>query len=392
MSQTRGYAGIVLIVIAVTLFVALPVSSQELALGVPSAGMPLRSMDFNAFTRGDWLRSLTLGRACLGVFAGGGAFTVAHSVEAGPNHVAALPGIPDFDAFSHMRKTPLTDAFVSLETALTAEGVALLNVRFETNIGRVTQFRQWTEPGVQQPFGFNSRYAVGSVLRLPNNLEGIIFLDNRNRMWTWDVTGRIPGFRGVDILLEYKWSSITSSLDPYSSDNPILGSHTLAPNVGWRNNWTNAVPSTTSFNMAQSFKWNGPFVGLSWRMPASVWAAGGFLDVVASPCVFGKYEFDWGAAYDDGFFFVRGWQGTQISGWNRIGLEARGGITFSLFQSLALDVKGKYTYIRLRDSGTEDQSMSNNFLATQAYVQGAQESLTLTEELWQIGGSLNLLF
>ena len=184
MSQTRGYAGIVLIVIAVTLFVALPVSSQELALGVPSAGMPLRSMDFNAFTRGDWVRSLTLGRACLGVFAGGGAITVAHSVEAGPNHVAALPGIPDFDAFSHMRKTPLTDAFVSLETALTAEGLALLNVRFETNIGRVTQFRQWTEPGVQQPFGFNSRYAVGSVLRLPNNLEGIIFLDNRNRMWT----------------------------------------------------------------------------------------------------------------------------------------------------------------------------------------------------------------
>ncbi len=393
MGRTRAYARIVMAVMAIASCLSLPAYAQEFpAFGAGAAALPNPSIDFNTFLRGAWLSNLGLGKASLGIFAGGGTLRVSHTIEAGPNFVAAVPGFHDFDDFSHVRETPLRDVYLSLDGTLTAQGLDFLKVRFETNIGRVTQFRQWTEPGVQHPFGWHSRYAVGSVLRLPNNEEGIIYLDNRNRIRTWDVIGRIPGFWGVDILLEYKWSTIRSSLDPYSADNPILGSRYLDPNVGWRNNWTNAIPSTTSFNMAQLFKWSGPFVGLSWRNPLSPWGGHGYLDFVASPFLFGKYEFNWGAAYEDGFFFVRGWQATSIVGWDRIGLELRGGISCSLFGSVALDLAGKYTYIRLRGSDTEYQSMANNFLATTGYVQGAQEYVTATQKLWQIGGNVNLTF
>ena len=387
----HGRVATVAMVIALTF--SLPAYPQEFrSVGLGFAGLPNQSMDFNAFMRGAWFSSLRVGKASVGIFVGGGTIKVDHTIEAGPNHVAAITGFHDFDDFSHVRETRLSDTFVALDGGLASQGFEFLKVRFETNLGRVTQFRQWTEPGVQHPFGWHSRYAVGSVLGLPNNLEGIIHLDNRNRIWTWDVIGRIPGSWGLDVLLEYKWSSIRSSIDPYVGDNPILAAGFLSPNVGWRNNWTNAIPSTTSFNMAQLFKWHGPFIGLGCRYPFSPLGGGAYLDCVASPWVFGKYEFGWGAAYEDSFFFVRGWQGTQISGWDRIGLEFRGGITCSLLRSLALAVGGKYTYVRLRGHDTEYQSMSNNFLATRDYVQGAQEYVTLTQRFWQIGGEVNWTF
>jgi hypothetical protein len=329
MNRVLGYGRTAMVAMVIGLSFSLPAHPQKFpAVSVGFAGPSNQSMDFNAFMRGDWLSSLKLGKASVGIFAGGGTIKVGHTIEAGPNHVAAIPGFHDFDDFSHVRETPLSDAFFALDGRLTAQGFEFLKVSFETNIGRVTQLRQWTEPGVQHPYGWHSRYAVGSVLGLPNNLEGIIRLGNRNRIWTWDIVGRIPGFWGVDVLLEYKWSSTKSSIDPYVGDNPILAAGFLSPNIGWRNNWTNAIPSTTSFNMTQLLKWHGPFMGLGCSSSFSPLGGGAYLDFVASPWVFGKYEFGWGAAYEDSFFFVRGWQATQVSGWDRIGFEFRGGITY----------------------------------------------------------------
>jgi len=394
MGKIRTFVSVVMAVLAITLVVTLPAYSQEfLPFSFGFAGPQNQSMDFNSFLQGTWLRSLTLGKVSAGIFWGDGSLNVAHTIEAGPNFVAAIPGFHDFDDFSHQRETPLTDTFFELDGSLIAQGFEFLKVKFQTNVGRVTQFKQFTEPGVQRPFGHHSRYAVGSVIRLPNNLEGIIFMDNRNKIWTWELTGRIPGYAGFDILLEYKWGSVRSCLDPYSTSNPILGSQFLAPNIGWRNNWTSpALPSTTSFNMTQNFTWHGPFIGVSWRNPFLAWGGRGYIDFVGSPAMFGKYEFDWGAAYEDAFFFVKGFQGTQIVGWDRVGLELRGGIEFSLVGNVTLDVAGKYTYIRLKGNDTEFQTMSNNFLATRFYIQGAQEYVTLTQRFWQVGGNINLAF
>lgn len=351
MGKIRTFVSVVMAVLAITLVVTLPAYSQEfLPFSFGFAGPQNQSMDFNSFLQGTWLRSLTLGKVSAGIFWGDGSLNVAHTIEAGPNFVAAIPGFHDFDDFSHQRETPLTDTFFELDGSLIAQGFEFLKVKFQTNVGRVTQFKQFTEPGVQRPFGHHSRYAVGSVIRLPNNLEGIIFMDNRNKIWTWELTGRIPGYAGFDILLEYKWGSVRSCLDPYSTSNPILGSQFLA------------------------------------------WGGRGYIDFVGSPAMFGKYEFDWGAAYEDAFFFVKGFQGTQIVGWDRVGLELRGGIEFSLVGNVTLDVAGKYTYIRLKGNDTEFQTMSNNFLATRFYIQGAQEYVTLTQRFWQVGGNINLAF
>ena len=93
-------------------------------------------------------------------------------------------------------------------------------------------------------------------------------------------------------------------LDPYLKSLSFRRD-SFDPNVGWVNNWTNSIPFTTSFSMSQNFKWHGPFIGLSLKTPFLGWLGGGLLEFVGCPWLFGRYEFGWGAAYEDGFFFVR---------------------------------------------------------------------------------------
>ena len=378
-------------VMAIILFGALPLYAQGLlGFGFVPTPPPDQSIDFNSFLRGDWIRNLGLGRTAIGIFYGGGSLRVTHTIEAGPNNAAAIPGIPDFDYFSHTRQTPLKDGYVALELALAGQGFEFIQFRYQTNFGSRTQFTQWTDPGFQP--NTPRRYAVGATLGLPNNEEGIIYLDNKNRIWSCDLTGRIPGFWGVDFLFEYKWMFMRSDLDPYSRSYAPGERSALSPNVGWVNNFRNSVPFTTGFSMSQDFKWHGPFFGLSLRTPFPGWLGGGYLEFVGSPWLFGRYEFGWAGAYEDGFFFVRGSQLTNVAGWDRIGLEVRGGISCPLFGRLSLDLRGKYTFIRLRDSDLEYQTMQNNFLANQGYVQGAPEYVTATQQFWQVGGDVNFPF
>ncbi len=377
-------------VIAIFLFSALSAYAQEFQAFSFGPGAPDQLIGFNSFLRGDWLRNLGVGRTSVGIFYGGGSLRVTHTIEAGPGVTAAVPGWPDFDYFSHTRQTPLKDGYVALELALTSLGFEFIQFRCQTNLRSRTQFTQWTDPGVQSPYGGSSRYAVGAVLHLRNNQEGIIYLDNKNRIWSIDLTARIPGFWGADFLFEYKWGSTGSDLEPYLTDNPILAAKFLLPNVGWQNNLANVVPSTTSFSMAQNFKWHGPFFGLSLRTPSWGWPGAGYLEFVGSPWLFGRYQFGWGAAYDDGYFFRRASQLTNVAGWDRIGLEARGGISCPMFGRLSLDLSEKYTFIRLRDSSTEYQAMQSNYVPS--YVQGAQEYVTATQQFWQVGGDLNFPF
>jgi len=378
-------------IMAIIFFAAALAHAQEFpAFSFMPASFSDQSMSFNSFLRGDWVRNFGVGRAAVGVFYGGGSLRVTNTVEPGPNFVAGIPGIPDFDTFTHTRETTLRDGYLQFVLGLASSGFEFIQFRYQTNFARPNQFKQWTDAGVNA--FFERRFAVGAVLGLPNNQEGIIYLDNRNRIWSSDLTGRIPGFWGVDLLFEYKWMSIRSDLDPYSKSFGPLERSILDPNVGWVNNFRNAVPFTTGFTMSQNFKWNGPFFGLSLRTPFLGWTGGGFLEIVGSPWLFGRYQFDWGAAYEDGFFFVHGSQSTSVSGWDRIGIEVRGGISCPLFGRAMLDLRGNYTYIRLRDSNIEIQAMQNNFLASPGYTQGAPEYVTATQQLWQVGCDLNFPF
>lgn len=172
MARKPRHVSTVAAIMAIILFAALSTYAQEFpAFRFAPAALSDQSVDFNSFLRGDWLRNLGLGRTAVGIFYGGGSLRVTHTIEAGPNNVAAVPGLPDFDYFSHTRQTPLKDGYVALELALAAQGFEFVQFRYQTNFGARTQFTQWTDPGVQSPFGWVRRYAVGSVLALPNNEE-----------------------------------------------------------------------------------------------------------------------------------------------------------------------------------------------------------------------------
>ncbi len=203
----------VMSIMAITLFFGVLAHAQEFpAFRFIPPTVSDQSMDLNSFLRWDWVRNFGVGRAAVGVFYGGGSLRVTHTIEAGPNFAAAIPGEPDFDYFSHTRETPLRDGYLQFELGLAGQGFEFIQFRYQTNFARPNQFAQWTDPGVQPLF--ERRFAVGAALGLPNNQEGIIYLDNRNRIWSCDLTGRIPGFWGVDFLFEYKWMFIRSDLEP----------------------------------------------------------------------------------------------------------------------------------------------------------------------------------
>jgi hypothetical protein len=104
MGRTRAYTHIAMAVMAIAWCISPPAYAQEFqAFGGGPAAMPNPSIDFNTFLQGAWLSNLGLGKASVGIFAGGGTLRVSHTIEAGPNFVAAIPGFHDFDDFSHVR-------------------------------------------------------------------------------------------------------------------------------------------------------------------------------------------------------------------------------------------------------------------------------------------------
>ena len=96
----------------------------------------------------------------MGVFYGGGSLRVTHTIEPGPNFVAGIPGIPDFDAFTHTRETPLRDGYLQFELGLASQGFEFIQFRYQTNFARPNQYAQWTDPGLN-PF-----LSVASLLAL----------------------------------------------------------------------------------------------------------------------------------------------------------------------------------------------------------------------------------
>ena len=91
-------------IIAIIVFAALPTYAQEFPAFRFLPPTPDQPIDFNSFLRGDWLRNLGLGRTAVGIFYGGGSLRGTHTIEAGPNHVAALSRVASISIISRIRE------------------------------------------------------------------------------------------------------------------------------------------------------------------------------------------------------------------------------------------------------------------------------------------------
>jgi hypothetical protein len=217
------------------------------------------------------------------------------------------------------------------------------------------------------------------------------------------VCGRLPIFPGVDILAGYKWLRITSKIDPYTADAPPSSFPVFPGQAGWTPSWATAhLASATSFDMDQKITWNGPFIGL--RMSNTIghgfeW----FCDTRLYPWFFGSYTFSWNGAYLDPFANftpgIYGSQSTSISGTNRWGAEVDFRCRRYLRGSCTIELEARYSYASMSGSCLEYQTLGNvygssipAYWGAANYAQNTPESLSIRQELWMVGGSLEMGF
>lgn len=375
---------------------------------VPSAQLPNWPNQYTLTSQ--WFSDITIGDLKFGLFYGGGGVTVMHSIGAGPEHRFvdawgpnyAAPGTPDFDTFVHYRKTDLRDVYCSFQVGLRRRDSELLALNVETNFGRVTDFKQYTEAG-QGTFRINNprqgRLAA-LTLNLLNGQNGIITLDNRNRMWTADLRGEVPFAPGWAVLWGYKWTTVRTAIDPYSSDRAAFYSippppplwYTQLPGLsGWHAVWASLEdPSTTSFQLNQFFRWHGPFVGLRVKdlLSLSTWN----LDFIIAPWLFGKYEFQWETAFRAAppGEYLGASQVTEANGYYRFLVEVRTEGKFDLTGGTTLEIFGKCSYVYLNGSVPKTQTLASGsaFPPTFNYSQEAPQQITMRQYFWGIGSNL----
>ncbi|MBI4965427.1 MAG: hypothetical protein HY913_19275 [Desulfomonile tiedjei] len=352
---------------------------------------------------GSWpsLPSLRAGDFKAGLFYGRGYIRVDHNIAAGPGQ---LDTQTEFDAFSHRRETRLEDTYVSLQWGLRAGDAEILVLNFETNIGRITQFKQTTSPGMGLGSAVTGGRATLATLFLPDNMEGVITLDNRSRVWNWDILGMVPVLPGVDFLVGYKYTRIASSLDPYSAAVPSDPANLfifLPGLAGWQNNFgiltVSGAPSTDAFSMNQAFRYQGLLIGARLKNTVIGFPQVGawHVDFLCAPYLLGGYEFTWdGIQTEPGGAFIKGSQTTNATGLKRYYLEVRGAAQFPLRNSLNVDVKAKWAYLSMKGSAPEIQFADTNVIASPSntFLQSVGQTIHMSEYFWGIGGDLVLAF
>jgi hypothetical protein len=352
---------------------------------------------------GSWpsLPSVRAGDFKAGLFYGGGYIRVDHNIAAGSGQFDTQT---EFDGFSHRRDTRLEDTYVALQWSLQAGNSEILVLNFETNIGRTTQFKQTTSPGTGLGSAVTGGRAALATLFLPDNMEGVITLDNRNRFWNWDILGMIPVLPGVDFLIGYKYTRITSSLDPYSAAVPSDPANIfifLPGLAGWQNNFgiltVSGAPSTDAFTMNQTFRYQGLLIGARLKNTGLGFPQVGawHVDFLCAPYLLGGYEFTWdGIQIEPGGAFVKGSQKTNATGLKRYYLEVRGAAQFPLWNSLNVDVTAKWAYLSMKGSVPDVQFANTNVNASppDTISQSVGQTIQMSEYFWGIGGDLVLAF
>ena len=344
----------------------------------------------------EFLSGIGLTSARFGIFYGLGDIRVEDVVALGQNNILLYE---DFSSFVHHRKADLKDTYFSAVIGIGTPERECLTFGVETNVGASTRFKQYTDAAnLSIPY----RAALG-VLALGNNDAGLITLNNKNRYWAFDLCGKLPLFAAFDLLAGYKWLQIKSNIAPYSSDTPPNAFPVLPGQEGWTPGWADTTDiSRTTFEMSQKFSWHGPFIGV--RVSNSPgYGFQWFFDTRFYPWIFGNYQFSWSGAYLDPFAnFTPGIWGTQysnISGWNRWGVDVDFRCRSNLSRLFAIELEARYQYATMSGSTLEFQQLGNvygpfnpAYWGAANYSQQTFETLNIKQQLWMFGGSLEIGF
>gem|GEM_PF-2161146 len=359
----------------------------------PSVGNPSASL--GNFFSGVSLSKLQPSDFKAGIFWGGGQMRVDHNILPGPaaeDLFNAGATQPAFGGFEHRRDTDLRDTFLSAQWGVRWGNVDLATLGVYTNIGKITQFKQRTSEAPINPLQNMGRPTL-AVLRLPGDTEGVITLDNRNRIFNWDLTFAVPVLNGVQFLAGYQYGYIRSGLDPYSATSSG-GFQGLPGITNWQNYWSLAgTVNTTGFTMTQRLWFSGIFIGarLAGGGPESL-PAQWYVEGRIIPYAFGSYQFEWDGYYLAGGFFVNGRQTTSATGLKRYALEVKGGTQIDLVNKLFLNIWAKYLYVQMNGSTPEVQEFDRNFGTVRDFSQEANQSVTMKVNFWGVGGDLVLPF
>jgi hypothetical protein len=204
--------------------------------------------------------------------------------------------------------------------------------------------------------------------------------------------------------LGYKYTRITSNLDPYATDiataafpNPL---YVFLPGLtNWQNNYAiqtvGGGPSNLSFAVKQAFRYQGFVLGARVTNPVAVPQVGAWhVDFLLAPFLWGGYEFTWSGAHTEpGGAFAKGVQSTDATGLKRFYLEVRGAAQFPVRDSLSFDVTGKFAYLSMKGSAPEIQfGEANVFVPSDTGTQSVTQTIQMSQYFWGIGGNLVLRF
>jgi hypothetical protein len=332
----------------------------------------------------------------VGLFYGIGSIQADHNLSAGPAFTSVWSVGPDFNAFVHHRKTELNDFFVSMESGIQRAGIEILNARVETNFGRVSKFRQNTDAAA-------GRRQTNLLIFLEDNQEGVITRDTKNRIWDIELTARFPITSLGELVAGYKFNSVNSDIQPYSSGiywvpKPPPDPSVLFPGLsGWGPYVLDAddppLPNSEQFKMVEEFQWQGLFVGMRFNnLALGLEGSRGYLEVIGSPCMWGRYEFSWNTGFTGVVGSGKASQATKINPTSNWFVEVRSGARFPLMASLDCDLFLKYSYIKMNFSGAENQSVDlewpDDSWANAIYAQQANQSINVRQDFFGAGASL----
>jgi hypothetical protein len=339
----------------------------------------------------------------VGLFYGAGNIKADHYLEAGPTSTTLWSGgTPDFNSFVHHREVELKDAYVLLESGVQRFGAEILNARVETNFGRLSKFRQETDAAAGKSNGRESNLLIA----LESNQNGEIIRDTTNRIWDIEVSARLPLISFADILLGYKYNYVKSDIKPYDAGYavPFPPPHpsVFFPGLpGWIPYVLDAdnppLPNSEQLKMSEMFKWQGLFVGVRFNNLLGLPERNrGYLEVIWSPCIFGRYEFAWNTGFVGVFGAGQASQVTKVSQKLNSFVAIRSGATFPLVGNLSCDVFLKYHYVKMNLSDLEFQSVDLEWPAFSAfnavYSQTANQSMNVRQNFFGAGASLVLSF
>ena len=338
----------------------------------------------------------------VGIFWGDGSMNVHRNIAPGPATYLTIIG-PTFAGFKHRTDTSLNDTFLAIQEGFRWGDMLVATTSLDTNIGRQNQFKQTSSasPGQSLP-SYNT--TLGTVLFLPDNTNGVITLEDKNRILNLDQCFAFRVKPKLQFLVGWKYSEISSNLSPYSATVPPNTWRSPPGITGWENYWTDStLPSTLAFTMTQELWWTGPYLGMRLTEGAPQKLPGQlYIEGKAVPYAWGNYTFDWNGYYGDpylnGAAGISGQQSTHVTGLHGYMLEVKGGTQIELIENLYLDVWAKYMHLNMNGSGYEVQSHQNRYTSIipafwpSPFSQEAAENIAINENFWGAGVSLVLHF